>query len=245
MRLDFVNIRQFSWVAAGAAVVGAGVSIYKGIQEKKQAKSLMANNQRPIEAVPTDIYANQQLAQNMSLNGLPSEQYQQAQKNIQRQQAAAMGQAQDRRSGVANIGAIQQGTNDAYGNLDAANAAARHQNQLGLLGVNNQVAGWKDKVFDWNNKQKYIENQNYAMGLLGAGNQNLYSGIDKFAGAAFQAYGSGAFGGGGGSGKGGVAPASSAYDTGTANTGGSAGSPASAYGTLNPNSYSQSALIGG
>lgn len=187
-----------SWIAAGAAVVGAGVSIYKGIKQKQEAKKLERDNPRPTENVPEEVYANQQMAQNMSLQGLPSEQYEQARRNIQRQQAAATGQAQDRRSGVANIGAIQQGTNDAYGNLDAANAGARHQNQLALIGVNNQVAGWKDKVFDWNQRQKYIESHNYALSLLGSSNANIYGGADKLLGGAFQAYGSGAFNGAGG-----------------------------------------------
>lgn len=199
MRLNFTDQFQRTWVAAGAAVVGAGVSIYKGVKQKQQAKQLERDNSRPTENVPNEVYANQQLAQNMSLQGLPSEQYEQAKKNIQRQQAAAVASAQDRRSGVANIGAIQQGTNDAYGQLDAQNAAARHQNQLGLIGVNNTTAQWKDRVFDWNEKQKYIQNQNYAMGLLGAGNQNIYGGVDKLLGGAFQAYGSGAFNGAGSS----------------------------------------------
>lgn len=236
-----------SYVAAGAAVVGAGVSIYKGIKQKQQAKQLEKDNPRPTENVPEEIYANQQLAQNMSLQGLPSEQYEQAKKNIQRQQAAAVASAQDRRSGVASIGAIQQGTNDAYGQLDAQNAAARHQNQLGLIGVNNQTAGWKDKVWDFNQKQRYIEQKNYSMSLLGSGNENIYGGIDKGIAGLGQAYGSGAFDGmfGGRGGGGSGAPASSAYNTGVANIGGAAGSPASNYSTLNPYGYSNSALIGG
>lgn len=234
-----------SWIAAGSAVIGAGVSIYKGVKQKQEANKLQRDNQRPTESVPEDIYANQQMAQNMSLNGLPSEQYEAAKKNIQRGQAAAIASAQDRRSATGNIGAIQQGTNDAYGNLDAASAQARHQNQLGLIGVNNEVAGWKDKVFDWNQKQKYIQNQNYAMSLLGSGNANIYGGIDKAAGGLAQAYGNGAFDGIGGGGSSSGLDTSSAYDTSLANTGGSAGNPANNYSTLNPLGYSRGALIGG
>lgn len=235
-----------SWVAAGAAVVGAGVSIYKGIKQKQAAKELQNDNPRPSEAIPQEELANKQLAQTMSMEGLPSEQYQQASKNIQRQQAAAVARATDRRSGVATSGAIQQSTNDAYGNLDATNAAARRQNQLGLIGVNNQIAGYRDKLFDWNQKQKYIQNQNYAMSLLGSGNANIYGGIDKAAAGALNAYGSGAFNGSGG---GGATPrdasSSNPNMVGLANTGGAAGSPAGAYGTLNPYGYSNGALIGG
>lgn len=234
-----------SWVAAGAAVVGAGVSIYKGVKQKQQAKDLMHDNPRPSEAIPQEELQNKQIAQNMALEGLPSEQYEQAKKNIQRQQAAAIAQAQDRRSGVAAIGSIQQGTNDAYGGLDAANAAARRQNQLGLINVNNQVAGYRDKMFDWNQRQKYIENQNYAMGLLGAGNQNMYAGADKLLGGLFQAYGSGAFGGGGGSSFGGSAAAANPNNVALAGTGGNAGSPAANVSSINPAGYSNSALIGG
>lgn len=235
-----------SWVAAGAAVVGAGVSIYKGIKQKQQAKSLINDSPRPSEAIPEEELANQRMAQNMSLEGLPSAQYEQAKKNIQRQQAAAVSATQDRRSGVANIGAIQQGTNDAYGNLDAANAGARRQNQLSLMGVNDKIAGYRDKIFDWNQRQKYIQNQNYAMSLLGSSNANIYGGADKLLGGLFQAYGSGAFdGSGGGSATPRDASSSNANMVGVANTGGSAGSPAAGYGTLNPYGYSNGALIGG
>jgi hypothetical protein len=138
----------------------------------------------------------------MANEGMPSQQYAQAQKNIQRQQIAAIGQSQDRRSGAGTIGAIQQATNDAYGNLDAASAGIKRQNQLNLQTVNNQIAGWRDKTWNWNQQQKYIQNYNLGQSLLGAGNQNEMGGIDKLIGGAASAYGSGYFsrgsGGGGG-----------------------------------------------
>ena len=234
-----------SYIAAGAAVVGAGVSIYKGIKQKNDAKKLQNENPRPSEALPEEELANQRMAQNMSLEGLPSAQYEQARKNIQRQQAAAVGSAQDRRSGVANIGAIQQGTNDAYGNLDAANAGARRQNQLALMGVNDKVAVYRDKLFDWNQRQRYIQNENYAMSLLGAGNANIYGGIDKAASGLLNAYGNGAFGSAGSGGGARDASSSNPNMVGLANTGGNTGSPAASYGMLNPYGYSNGALIGG
>jgi hypothetical protein len=232
-------------IGAGVGIVGAGYSVYKGIKQSSDAKKMMRDNQRPNESIPQEELSNQQLAQNMSLEGLPSEQYEQAKKNIQRQQAAAIAQSQDRRSGVGTIGAIQQGTNDAYGNLDAASAGMRRQNQLGLINVNSQISGYRDKLFDWNQRQKYIENQNYSMSLLGMGNQNIMGGIDKGIAGIGSAYASGAFGGNNNGQGGDVSPRSNPYDTSVANTGGSAGSPAGQYQTINPYAYSSSALIGG
>lgn len=185
-----------------AGNVGAGLSgllsAGVGFFQKKQGNKLLSQNPYPTYAIPQEILANQQKAQNMANEGLPSEQYQLARKNIDRQQAAAINAATDRRGGIQAIGSIQQGTNDAYGDLDAKNAAARGQNERTLMDVNNTVAGYRDKAFDWNQKNKYLQNYGYAMSLLSAGNQNLIGGIDKLAGGLIGAGFAGGMGGGGG-----------------------------------------------
>ena len=245
-----------SGVATGAAIgsvipglgtlagglIGGGISLVSGLFQKKKGNDILKQNPYPNESVPNEVLANQQIAQNMANEGTPSAQYQQAQKNIQRQQSAAIAQAQDRRSGVGSIGAIQQGTNDAEGGLDAQSAAARRQNQLGLINVNNQVGAYRDKAFDWNQKQKYLQNYQYGMSLIGSGNQNVMSGVDKLGGGLISAYSSGLFGGGGGGGS--SSSSSSARRSSVAGVSsgqmgdGSTIDPASQYSVLNPNASS-------
>lgn len=176
---------------------GAAVGLVTGLLGKKKAKNILAQNPYPNEAMPSEIEANQQIAQGAATEGMPSEQYQEAQKNIQRTQNAATDAASAAPGGaVRNIGAIQQASNDATGQVNAQSAEMRRQNRGELYAANNTAASWKDKLFDWNSRQKYIQNYNYGMGLLGQSNQNIMSGTDKLLGTVSGAASSGLFGGG-------------------------------------------------
>jgi hypothetical protein len=166
-----------------AGNVGSGlsgiVSGIVGIGQKKKANKILAENPYPTYQIPKEVFANQEMAQNNANTGLPSEQYSMAMKNIQRNQNAALSAATDRRGGNAAIGAIQGQANNATAGLDAQNAAARMQNQRVLMGVNNNVASFRDRSWDWNTRNKYDQNHSYGMSLLGMGNANIMHGIDK------------------------------------------------------------------
>lgn len=228
---------------AVGAVAGGLIGGAVGFFQKKKGNQLLKDNPRPTEIMPQEELQNKDQAETMALTGMPSEQYAQAQKNIQRQQTNAIASSDDRRGGLANIPAIAQQGMDAQANLDAQNGQMRNANRLNLQGVNNNVASWKDKLFDYNEKQKYEQNRQYAMSLIGAGNQNLYGGIDKLAGGLVSYAGQGGFNGRGNSGA-----AQSSYTsdgTGLADTSGGMNSPADQYGyLLNPNQQ-LSGLIGG
>lgn len=219
-------------------VGGAAVGLVSGLIQKSKANRLLKQNPFPTEGLPNEELANQQIAQGAATQGMPSEEYAQAQKNIQRNQAAQLSTAQTAPGGaVRNIGAIQQNSNDANANLTAQSAEMRRQNTAQLLGVNNQVASYRDKLFDWNGKQKYAMNYNYGMGLLGQGNQNVMSGIDKTIGTTAGALASGLFGGNSGSNNSTSGPSANYYNPGVANTTGSGySSPASGVASINPNS---------
>lgn len=181
-------------IGAGATGLLSGIT---GFFQKKQGNKLNAQNPFPTEGIPSEVLANQQIAQGAATQGLPSEEYQQAQKNIQKNQAAAISSAATSPGGaVRNLGAIEEMSNEATGKLDAENAEARRQNTAQLLGVNNQVASWKDKLFDWNKRAKYEQDRQYAMSLIGAGNANMIAGADKLIGGLVGAGASGALAGG-------------------------------------------------
>lgn len=165
-----------------------------GLIQKGKARKALRNLEYPTEQLPDELARNQNSAEQLAAQGLPSEQYNQAMKNIQRQQLMSLRGAQDRRGGLMAISGIQQGTNDALLNLDARNAAQRIANKQQLMTVNNQVAGAKRDSFDKNVRDKYNRDYNYQMSVLGAGNQNLFGGIDKGA-AGLGGLLSGLFGG--------------------------------------------------
>jgi len=176
-------------------VGGAALGVLSGLFGKKKANRVLQNNPYPAQSIPTEVLANQQIAQGAANEGMPTEQYEQTAKGIQRSQNAAIEAAATTPGGaVRNIGAIQQATNDATGQLGAQSAEMRRQNRAELYNANNQVASWKDKLFDWNQRQKYIQNYNYGMGLLGQSNQNIMTGADRLLGTAATLADAGLFG---------------------------------------------------
>jgi hypothetical protein len=230
-----------------AGNIGSGLSgLLSGItgfSQRSQGKKLLAQNPYPTEQMPTEVLQNQQMAQQMAQQGMPSAQYQQAQKDIQRQQVQALNAATDRRGGLDAIGAIQEGSNQAAGQLNAQDAAMRTQNRLNLQNVNNQVAGWKDKLFDWNQRNKYLQNYRYGMSLIGAGNANIMGGADKLIGGLVGAGAAGAFGSGAGGSAlstslGSSNPAASSYQGMSPADAGGGGSisPAAGINYINPSS---------
>lgn len=178
-------------IPGATAAVGGLISGITGIFQKHKANKLLKNLKFPTEEMPSEILQNQSMAREMSNQGLPSEQYNKAMRDIQRQQMTALKSANDRRGGLASISSIQQGTNDATTNLNSLDAQQRIANKKYLIGVNNNVAGWKDKLFQTNVKDKYNRDYGYAMSLLGSGNQNFTNGLDSLvagAGMAGSAY---------------------------------------------------------
>jgi hypothetical protein len=162
-----------------ASLLSGGMSLAKGIGQKKEANKLIEGNPFPNQQVPDAIRKNQQMAEFQGTQGLPSQQYQNALKNINTNSASAIRTATNRRGGLGLIPTIQAGSNIAKGNLDAADAGARRQNQQQLMNVNNQVGQWENNVWDWNKRQKYLQTAASARALLGAGNANFNMGIDR------------------------------------------------------------------
>lgn len=163
----------------GANLAGGLVSGIAGYFQRRKAKKMLKNLHQPTYAIPNEILQNQKMAQQAANEGIPSQQYNNAMKNFRQTEADVLASARDRRSALMALPRIQQQTSANIGNLDAQDAAARQQNQRTLYGINSQVAGYRDKAFDINQMQPYQRDYGYAMGLLGAGNQNLLSGADK------------------------------------------------------------------
>lgn len=180
----------------GALQLGAGlIGGLVGGGQRRRAKKALANLPYPQYDIPTEVFDNKRMATEMAATGLSTQEYAQGQQNILRQQNRAIKDAQDRRGGIGLIGKIQQGTNDAMLGLDVADAKARQQNKMNLMNVNSQVAGYRDKAFDWNKKNKYLQDRAYYMSQMGAGNQNIMGGIDRALGAIPMFFGSGGGGG--------------------------------------------------
>lgn len=199
------DLTSFSpWGAAAQAASGI-LSTGIGLLQRGAANRWLKNNQQPEESMPAEIKRNQELAEIRANTGLPSEQYNTAMKNIQRQQLMTLRNASLMGGGKALsiLGGVNQYGNDAVGKLDAENANARLRNEGQLINVNNNVANWKSRLFDSNVRQKWLRTWQQKMGELGTGNQNLSGGLDKIFSGGLQYAASGGFGRRGGTAKGG------------------------------------------
>lgn len=170
-----------------------------GYFQRRKGKKMLKNLHQPVYDIPNEVLENKRRAEMAANEGMPSQQYTNAMRNFQRNQTSALSASLDRRSALMALPRIQQQSNDATSNLDAQDAAMRNQNQRALYGINSQVAQYRDKAFDINKMQPYQRDYGYAMGLLGAGNQNLLSGADKLIAGGGQLIDSfsGGLGGGG------------------------------------------------
>lgn len=176
-----------SGIAGAISGIIGGIA---GISQKHQGKKLLKQiGEQPIEQLPDEYQTNQNLAQTMAAQGMPSEQYNQAMRNIQRQQLTSLRAANDRRGGLAVLPSLLAGSDNATLGLDAQSANMRTANQRQLMAVNNQVGGVKRQLFQQNVLNPYLRKYNYAQSLVGMGNQNLVGGIDKIATGGLMAYG--------------------------------------------------------
>lgn len=181
----------------GAIAQGVGGLISAGIGfiQRGQANRWLKRNPQPIENMPSEIKRNQGLAEIRANTGMPQEQYNNAMKNIQRQQLMTLRRASDFGGGKALsiLGGLNQQGNDAVGNIDAQDAQMRVNNEGQLMNANNNVANWKSQLFDRNVRQKWLRKYDQMMGQLGAGNQNIAGGIDKLSAGGIQYGASGGF----------------------------------------------------
>lgn len=166
-----------------ASLAGGAIKGITGLIQRGQANKWLKNNPQVIEGMQREYLQNQGVANNMANVGLPSQVYNNAMRGIKRQQLTALSNASDRRGALTALPGITMATNDAMGDLDARDAAARQENQRYAIGVNNQVAGIKRDLYDLNIRKPYERKRDEMMGQLGSGNQNLLGGIDQMASA--------------------------------------------------------------
>lgn len=164
------------------AVVAVGTATYgiaEGANQKRRARHKLEALERdkPVETIPEEILKSQSLANLRAKTGLPSEQYNMAQKNIRRQQQRALRGAADRKMGLAMLPYLDDNANRAMEKLDANNANARRENERNLLDVNTQVSNWKRGIFDRNVREPWNRSYEYNMALKGQGNQNISNSI--------------------------------------------------------------------
>lgn len=146
--------------------IGGLLGIGKGNRRAK-------NNNFPVEQVNPLLQKNVAIAENMARTGLPQEQYNNQLNNISRNQAGALMSFGRRAGNTGSLASIVRAGNDATNNLVSQDARARMNNERFAFGQRAQLAGEQNRVWDWNNRQRYIQNANSNAQQIGAGKQNV------------------------------------------------------------------------
>ena len=172
--MSFATIGVGGAIAAGSGIL-QGVS---GLLQKGKANKALRSTKDPGYVVPEEYAKNVGIAENLAKTGMPSEQYNQAQTNIQRGSQTGLRQLGRMSNPFAAIQGLARGQQEAGMSLDVANAAARRQNILGAMGARREMAGQKLAQQQYA-QQRYMEKINAANALKGAGMQNIAGGLSS------------------------------------------------------------------
>jgi len=177
---------SFAGVAIGAGVLKGVGGILQSGKGRKMAKRLID----PGYKIPKGFSQNLAIAENLAQTGMPSEQYNKAQQDINRAGTAgvrAIGRSSNPAAGVASL---FRGQTDAFNNLNVANANARRQNILSAMGYRRDFAN-QELAQQQYGQQKYFNEMNQANALKGAGMQNMFGALTDIGTAAATMYGDG------------------------------------------------------
>lgn len=166
----------------GAAIGGAVAGLAKtgfGIYQYRKGQRQLEGLERPEYEIPEEIRQNLTQAQLMALEGLPTEQKQEFVENIQRTMQTGLRGLQERGTGLAGITDLAQQQIDAFRQLFGADVAARQTAQKGLATARGTMAGFKEREFDINEMQPYIQDYLQAQATSGAGVQNIFGGVQQ------------------------------------------------------------------
>lgn len=165
-----------AWITL--AIAGAGSLI--GAIQRRSASSMEERNARPVATVNPLIAENNAIARRMAQVGMPSEQYQLAQNNINLQTVGALN-AFNRSGRLGSLSSILRQSTQAQLSLDANNSAVRQANQRMLMQSNAQLAGEQQRVWGWNEQQRYLQQMQLISQLRQAGNQNIVGSLGYLA----------------------------------------------------------------
>lgn len=179
------------------SIIGVGASLVGGIfgaAQSSKARRLERNLVRPEAEVNANLQENALQAEQMASIGLPQQQYTNALQNIQRNQNAGFRQVANR-AGIGSIASLTRASNDATTNLDVTDANARLQNQQLAMQQRGVLAQEENRVWDWNERQKYSQQLQQIQQLRSAGQQNMFGALGNIASMGMSGGLGGMFGG--------------------------------------------------
>lgn len=164
------------------AAVAAVPQVLKGINgifKNAKGKKLAKNNPFVEEGVNQNIVQNAAIANQMAQVGTPQAQYNNQQQAIDRNQAGALRLLGNGNMPNSSLQSTLRASNDATGNLNVQDAVNRQQNQRFAIGQNGILANEQNRVWDWNKRQRYLQNGRAAAELMRSGSQDMSQSLDN------------------------------------------------------------------
>jgi len=181
-----------------SALISGGVQLGTGIYQAVRSSQIEAN--RPTYEIPDEIKQNLTQAQLNAIEGMPEDVRNRYIDQLTRTMATGLQALGDRRGGIAGVAGLARTATDANRNIAVMDAQQRQQQEANLMNARQTMANYKDKAFDWNERQKYLEEAQAKQALAGAGIQNITGSANNVMGGLMQSkymdFLKGAYGGG-------------------------------------------------
>lgn len=169
-----------SALAAGAIIggVGALAKTGMGIYQQRKGTRMLEEQEDPQYQASEFIKRNLATAERFEDEGIASEVKSDFMRSVDRSVAGAQEQTQSLGGGTRGVGAIVQSGVDAYSDLLSQDALARERNRAIAMSARERMADEERTEFQINELDPFERDRNYALGLQGAGMQNIAGGID-------------------------------------------------------------------
>jgi hypothetical protein len=181
-----------------SALISGGVQLGTGVYQA--IKSASIDSTRPTYEIPDEIKQNLTQAQLNAIEGMPEDVRNRYIDQLTRTMATGLQALGDRRGGIAGVSNLVRAATDANRNIAGMDAQMRQQQEQALMGQRQVMANYKDKAFDWNERQKYLENAQAKQSMAGAAMQNITGAANNVMGGMMQSkymdFLKGAYGGG-------------------------------------------------
>lgn len=171
---------KYSWLPIAALGVSALGSVLQGASQRRQARELEAQNQRPVYTPSPELAQNRALALQQSRVGLPEQVYNNQLNQIQQNFATGLRQIGLRGNTAVNANSLVSGVNQSVQNLNALDAQARQQGTLNLMQANTALSNERRGIFQDQLNQYMFNAQNIAS-MRRAGTQNIFGGLGLLA----------------------------------------------------------------
>lgn len=169
----FTGIRCDRTAAIGGLALGGLSLLYgvgKDISQTNKANAIQKNLKTPVDVIPQEFYDNRNIAKQMAQVGIPQQQYNNAENNIQQNQAASLATVGRSANPGANVAAITRQGDNATNTLNAEDAAARQTNQRYFIQENAALGARKDQQEQTNVFDPYTRDFNLMQAYRGAAN---------------------------------------------------------------------------